>query len=376
MNILITGGAGFIGSSLALDLIGRGHTVRILDNLSPQIHGKNPESSPTYAKIRDKVDVIIGDVTRLEDWKKALPNMECVVHLAAETGTGQSMYQAHRYMDVNVSGTAHLLDLLSTEGADVKRMIIASSRAIYGEGKYVDSEGEVHFPTSRQAADLQQGIFNPTHHGEALRSVPTTEDCPFAPGSIYGLSKQVQEQMVLMAAKTRGISAFALRYQNVYGPGQSLQNPYTGIISIFSKLLLANSPINIFEDGLESRDFVYINDVVAATRAAIEHNNDTEVASVNVGNGIATSVMGVALILKKLYNSTSELNVTGNYRLGDIRHNTADIAKAKELLAYTPQTTIETGLQHFAAWVNTQQVTNDGGYERSLSELKEKGLLK
>ena len=376
MNILITGGAGFIGSSLALDLIGRGHKVRILDNLSPQIHGKNPDLSPTYCKVKDQVEVIIGDVTQLEDWKKALPNIECVVHLAAETGTGQSMYEAHRYMDVNVSGTAHLLDLLSEEGAAVKRMIIASSRAIYGEGKYVDNEGVVHFPASRQEADLQQGIFNPTHHGEALRSVPTTEDCPFAPGSIYGLSKQVQEQMVLMAAKTRGISAFALRYQNVYGPGQSLQNPYTGIISIFSKLLLANSPINIFEDGLESRDFVYINDVVAATRAAIEHNNDTEVASVNVGNGIATSVMGVALILKKLYNSTSELNVTGNYRLGDIRHNTADIAKAKELLAYTPQTTIETGLQHFAAWVSTQQVINDGGYERSLSELKEKGLLK
>lgn len=376
MKILITGGAGFIGSSLALDLISRGHTVRVLDNLSPQIHGDDHSVSPTLLRIKDKVDLVIGDVRNREDWQKVLPEMECVVHLAAETGTGQSMYQAHRYMDVNVSGTANLLDLLSTEGAAVKRMIIASSRAIYGEGKYVDQSDNIHFPTSRQEADLQQGIFNPTYNGEPLQSIPTTEDCPFAPGSIYGLSKQVQEQMVLMAAKTRGISAFALRYQNVYGPGQSLQNPYTGIISIFSKLLLANSPINIFEDGLESRDFVYINDVVAATCAAIENSDDVAVESINVGNGIATSVMAVALILKKLYNSSSELNITGNYRLGDIRHNTADIAKAKELLAYTPQTTIETGLQHFVEWVCTQQVTNDGGYERSLSELKEKGLLK
>jgi dTDP-L-rhamnose 4-epimerase len=182
--------------------------------------------------------------------------------------------------------------------------------------------------------------------------------------------------MVLMAAKTKDISAFALRYQNVYGPGQSLQNPYTGIISIFSKLLLANSPINIFEDGFESRDFVYINDVVATTRAAIEHENNAAVESINVGNGVASSVMEVATILKKLYDSSSELNVSGNYRLGDIRHNTADITKAKEMLAYLPQTAMETGLRHFADWVSTQQISNDGGYERSIAELKEKGLFK
>lgn len=299
-----------------------------------------------------------------------------MVHLAAETGTGQSMYQAHRYMDVNVSGTAHLLDLLGTEGANVQRIVLASSRAIYGEGKYVDQQGNTHYPAARNEVDLQQGIFNPTHQGNELKSVPTTEDCPFAPSSIYGLSKQVQEQMVLMAARTHGISGFALRYQNVYGPGQSLQNPYTGIISIFSKLLLANSPINIFEDGKESRDFVYITDVIAATRAAIEHKNKKEVSSINVGNGVATSVMDVATILKQLYNSNSALTVTGNYRLGDIRHNAADITIAKDILNYTPITNIETGLKNFAQWVGTQQVSNNGEYERSLSELKEKGLLK
>ncbi len=376
MNILITGGAGFIGSSLALDLIQRGHSVRILDNLSPQIHGADTSSSPTFLDVREKVDFLIGDVTCIEDWKRALPDMDCVVHLAAETGTGQSMYRVHHYMDVNVNGTAHLLDLLDYEGSGLSRIIIASSRAVYGEGEYVDESDVIHYPSSRNEVDLQNGIFNPSYNGKQLKSVSTTENCPFSPGSIYGLSKQVQEQMVLMAAKTKGISAFALRYQNVYGPGQSLQNPYTGIISIFSKLLLANNPINIFEDGMESRDFVYINDAVAATRAAIEHENNAAVESINVGNGIATSVMEVATILKKLYNSSSELNVSGNYRLGDIRHNTADITKAKEMLAYLPQTDIETGLRHFADWVGTQQVNNDEGYERSLSELKEKGLFK
>ncbi|MCF8275949.1 MAG: NAD-dependent epimerase/dehydratase family protein [Flavobacteriales bacterium] len=376
MNVLITGGAGFIGSSMAVELISRGHSVRILDNLSPQIHGTDPNFSPTLLRVKGKVDLHVGDVTNLDDWKKALQGIDCVVHLAAETGTGQSMYEAHHYMNVNVCGTAHLLDLLSHEGSNVKRIVVASSRAIYGEGKYVDGHGTVHYPVARHETDLKSGVFNPTYNGEELESVPTTEDTPFSPTSIYGISKQVQEQMILVAARTKGISAFALRYQNVYGPGQSLKNPYTGIISIFSKLLLANQPINIFEDGLESRDFVFIDDVVNATCAAIEHPDASAIESINIGNGIATSVARVADILKDLYRSDSALTTTGNYRLGDIRHNTADLTKAKQILGYASKTTVETGLKRFSEWVNTQKVNTDDSYQNSLDELKEKGLLK
>ena len=376
MNVLITGGAGFIGSSVALELISRGHYVRILDNLSPQIHGTDPNLSPTLLHVRGKVDLLVGDVTNFSDWEQALPGMDCVVHLAAETGTGQSMYEAHHYMNVNVCGTAHLLDLLSNEGSNIKRIVVASSRAIYGEGKYVDGKGNFHYPVARYETDLRSGVFNPTHNGEELQSVPTTEDTPFSPASIYGISKQVQEQMVLVAARTKGISAFALRYQNVYGPGQSLNNPYTGIISIFSKLLLANKPINIFEDGSESRDFVFIDDVVSATCAAIEHEDQSAIESVNVGNGVPTSVAKVAGILKDLYKSDSVLTTTGNYRLGDIRHNTADLTKAKQILAYASKTSIENGLKQFSEWVKTQNVNTDDSYQNSLDELKEKGLLK
>lgn len=376
MKVLITGGAGFIGSSLALHLISRGHSVRVLDNLSPQIHGDVADNSPTYQEILGKVDFIKGDVRNRADWEKALPQMECVVHLAAETGTGQSMYEVHHYMDVNIGGTAHLIDLLDAQGKDIKRMIIASSRAIYGEGRYVDSDSKIHFPSGRNESDLVSGIFNPTHNGVELQSAPTKEEDPFAPTSFYGLSKQVQEQMILMAAQTKGISAFALRYQNVYGPGQSLKNPYTGIISIFSKLLLANKPINIFEDGEESRDFVFIDDVISATRMAIEFDGNSTIDSLNVGHGVATSVNQVAQTLKRLYNSSSELNISGNYRIGDIRHNTADLSRARSLFGYAPQTDVEKGLGLFASWVKTQQLADDNSYENSILELRDKGLFK
>ena len=223
---------------------------------------------------------------------------------------------------------------------------------------------------------MKKGIFNPTHNGQELMSIPTTEDTPFSPASIYGLSKQVQEQMVLMSARTKGISGIALRYQNVYGPGQSLKNPYTGIISIFSKLLLQNKPINIFEDGLESRDFVFIDDVVQATRLAVEHKDSSLIDSVNIGSGIASSVKQIASILKELYDSSSALQITGNYRLGDIRHNTADLSKAENILSYKAKTNIEEGLWKFAEWVKTQEIQHDDSYEKSLQELKEKRLFK
>ena len=263
-RILITGGAGFIGSNLALALINRGHQVRILDNLSSQVHGEDPLQSELFQSIRYKTEFIKGDVTNRNDWLKALEGQEVVVHLAAETGTGQSMYEIERYCSVNIKGTAIMLDLITNNKQfNIKKMVVASSRAIYGEGKYQNSKGEIVYPDSRRNEDMRKGDFEVkcAATGETLQVLATDEESKIHPLSVYGITKYNQEQMVLTIGKALSIPAVALRYQNVYGPGQSLANPYTGILSIFSTLIKNGEDINIFEDGKESRDFVYITDV-------------------------------------------------------------------------------------------------------------------
>jgi len=238
-NILITGGAGFIGSNLALQLLQKGYTVTVLDNLLPQIHGDNPENtSPLYQSIKNKVQFIKGDVLHKKDWQQALKNQHIVVHFAAETGTGQSMYEIERYTNVNVSGTAILLDYLTNESHHIEKVIVASSRAVYGEGKYFSEKKQTYFyPLDRKEADLQNGIFelrNPEDDTEFLNVVATDEQSKIQPKSIYGLTKYHQEQALMICCSSLNIPCVAFRYQNVYGPGQSLSNPYTGILSIFS----------------------------------------------------------------------------------------------------------------------------------------------
>ena len=375
-NILISGGAGFIGSSLALKLVSLGHNVRVLDNLSPQIHTNSKENSHLYQSIKGKVTFINGDVRNRKDWQKAIANSTVIVHLAAETGTGQSMYQIEKYVQVNCGGTAIMLDLLANEKHTVKKVVVASSRAIYGEGKYYcESHGEV-YPNERKDTQMSNGQFEPLCSicKQPLSMLATDEDSKIHPSSIYGITKSDQEQMILVACKSLGISAIALRYQNVYGPGQSLINPYTGILSIFSTRILNNNPINIFEDGKESRDFVFLDDVVNATVLAIQDNN-LKSCSLNVGSGVSTTVQTVADSLKKLYQSDVDIKVSGNYRLGDIRHNKADISKIKKLLGFSPKVSIEDGLKQFVDWVKNQEVNYDK-YEQSINEMKDKGLMK
>ena len=265
-NILITGGAGFIGSNLTQKLVKKGFKVTILDNLSKQIHGKN-QNSTLYSSIKDIATFIKGDVCNKSDWQKALRNQDAVIHLAAETGTGQSMYEISRYNEVNILGTTHLLDILANENHTIKKMIIASSRSIYGEGKYLCKNDGVVYPNQRQDIDMANGKFNLVCFkcNEPLQLLATDEHSKIHPSSIYGITKQHQEQMILLIGKSLNIPAVALRYQNVYGPGQSLNNPYTGILSIFSTRLLNGNGIDIYEDGQESRDFVFIDDVVSAT---------------------------------------------------------------------------------------------------------------
>ena len=376
-NILITGGAGFIGSRLARELNARGHAVTIFDSLVPQVHGTDATNGELYRAAADVGPVIIGDVTDRSAVESALKGQEAVVHLAAETGTGQSMYEIERYVSSNIGGTSVLLDVLANQsGRSVAKIVVASSRSIYGEGRYLSKTVGYVYPATRLEEDLLAGMFDPRHPTGSgqLEMVPTTEDSKIHPSSVYGITKSTQEQLVMTVAPTLGISPVALRYQNVYGPGQSLSNPYTGILSIFSTLILKGSPINVFEDGRESRDFVYVDDVVSVTAdATLDDRANGHV--LNVGSGEATSVMTVVDELMRAYGRSVPVDVTGNFRLGDIRHNVADLAQIKMILGYNPRTGFREGLTQFARWVQGQEI-RDGGYEGSLDEMRRRQLLK
>lgn len=375
-NVLITGGAGFIGSNLALKLIEKGYIVTVLDNLSPQIHGTEPEvSSPLYLTIRGKVKFIKGSVTRREDWIEALKNQNFIVHLAAETGTGQSMYCIERYVDVNICGTSIMLDIIANSHQKISKVIVASSRSIYGEGKYITNSGNIVYPENRLESDMMNKNFQVSYNRDfTIKSVPTDEESKIHPSSVYGITKQNQEQLIMTVCPTIGVNSVAFRYQNVYGPGQSLSNPYTGILSIFSTQIRNHHPIQIFEDGNESRDFVYIDDVVDATILGLEldeANNQT----FNVGSGIQTTVLEVAETLVKSYDINVPINITGNFRIGDIRHNFASLEKIHKILGFSPKVDFNIGIKKFTSWVLSQKIQNDN-LELSLHEMKEKGLLK
>lgn len=377
-HVLITGGAGFIGSNVALKLITQGVEVTVLDNLSPQIHGENPdETSPLYNSIKGKVRFIKGTVTSRDDWHKALEGVDAVLHLAAETGTGQSMYEIEKYVNVNIGGTAILLDILTNEKTDVKRVVVAESRAIYGEGRYwSDDLNAFVYPDERPEETMSQGDFEVKYPGctKPLTLVGTTEDSKIHPGSVYGITKQVQGQLVHMVCQSIGIESVSFRYQNVYGPGQSLSNPYTGILSIFSTRIKNGNSINIFEDGRETRDFVYIDDIADATILGLTVPGVSGHAF-NIGTGVATDVLTVANTLIKHYGINVPVTVSGNYRLGDIRHNFADITKARTLLGFEPKWSFDAGIEQFCRWVNGQPVQEDN-YEKSIEEMKQKGLYK
>lgn len=376
-KVLVTGGAGFIGSHIALQLIEKGYEVIVMDNLLEQIHGVNPDqTSPLYCSIKDKVHFIKGDVGDRALFEQALEDVDYVIHLAAETGTGQSMYEIKRYIDVNIGGTALLLDILTNSKHNVKRVIVAESRAIYGEGKYhCEKCGDV-YPIERKDEDMANGDFecHCPKCGGKVSLMATTEDSAIHPSSVYGIGKQVQGQLVHMICKSIGIESVSFRYQNVYGPGQSLTNPYTGILSIFSTRIKSHKEINIFEDGKESRDFVYIDDVVDATIAGMEVP-EANGRVFNIGTGVSTDVLTVAQTLSKHYGIEVPLEVTGNYRLGDIRHNYADISLAKKILGFQPKWTFDAGIKQFTDWVNRQELQTDN-YEASLEEMKQKGLFK
>lgn len=375
-KVLITGGAGFIGSRLARRFVREGYAVVVLDALIPQVHGEDPAvTSEGLALLGDDVELIVGSITDGDAIRRALDGVSIVVHLAAETGTGQSMYEIDRYVSTNTGGTALLLDILTNSEHTVQRVVVASSRSVYGEGAYQTSESRLVYPSHRSEDRMRAGDFDVYFPGEGkVEVVPTGEDALLHPSSVYGITKQMQESLVMTVAPSIGIDAVALRYQNVYGPGQSLSNPYTGILSIFSTLIRQNKEIRIFEDGFESRDFVFIDDIVEATfLASVSDKAPGNV--LNVGSGVATTVHEVVAALLRSFGTQVQVKVTGEYRLGDIRHNVADISRLREILDYAPQVGFDEGVSRFVSWVRDEPLGVDN-FERSLSELAERGMLR
>lgn len=377
MNILITGGAGFIGSHLTKKLINNGHYVRILDNLSPQIHSSTP-----YWLENKNIDFIEGCITNRSIIHDSIKDIEVVIHLAAETGTGQSMYEVSKYYDVNVMGTAQLFDVLTNEEAiSVKKVLLASSRSVYGEGSYICKNIECKKQNLRQFPDSRSFEVLSNHNwdhscsecGSKLSCCSTKESDKISPASIYAASKYAQEDIIRIGSNALSIDYAIFRLQNVYGPWQSLENPYTGILSIFSTKIRNNKEIQVFEDGKESRDFVNVDDVAEIFSRAVDY--DKKISDViNVGSGIATSVFDIAKHLVSAFNIKVPINVTSNFRVGDIRNNYANTSKLKYYFDYSPSTSIEDGISEFVDWVNTQPIKDDR-LSSANSELMKRDLM-
>jgi len=379
-KVLITGGLGFIGLELARTLVRRGMMVRLLDNLSPQIHGVNSQTDLGAVLDKHHAEVMLGDVCQRSDWVLALRDVAAVVHLAAETGTGQSMYRIGDYTNTNVLGTALLLDVLANDRHDVRKLVLASSRSVYGEGAYRCVRCGLVSPPMRSLPSLMANQWEPVCPlcSGAVDPIATPETCTTSPVSVYAATKLAQEDLVRIAAGALGIPFLIFRLQNVYGEGQSLNNPYTGILSIFSNRIRQRKLITLFEDGQESRDFVHVSDVAEVVALGLTGDGG-DGRIMNVGSGVQVSVETIALSLKRQFADASSPVVSGQYRLGDIRHNCADISAIGQTLGFSPKVPLEEGVERFVRWVKTQPIAEDGaegGLDRANRELIERGLMK
>lgn len=368
-HVLITGGAGFIGSHLAIELLGRGYKVRALDNLAAQVHGpgrQRPDYLPT------DVELLWGDVRDPEMLGRALEGIDAVVHLAALVGVGQSMYQIAEYTSVNTVGTGVLLEKLSRR--PVEKLLVASSMSIYGEGLYRDADGAIREAAERPIEQLRAGDWEVKDNlGRNLIPQPTPESKVPVLASVYALSKFDQERLCLVLGRTYGIPVVALRLFNTYGPNQALSNPYTGALSNFASRVLNGREPLIFEDGLQQRDFVSVYDVARAFRMALE-STAADGLAINISNGVAMTVREVATrTIRALGDPNLEPSITGKYRAGDIRHCFADIGLAARVLGWKPQVTLEEGLADLARWIEGQEAIDRGMEARA--ELAARGLM-
>ena len=371
-SVLITGGAGFIGSHLVDRLIRAGRSVRVLDALLPQVH---PAGPPAYLS-RD-AELITGDVRDTQAIARALDGADVVVHLAAAVGVGQSMYEIRQYCDVNVMGTAALLEALVRRKDRPRRLVVASSMSIYGEGAFVCESCGPQAPLPRPRAQLERrewGVRCPTC-GRALEPIGTSESKRLIPTSIYAINKRDQEEMVLVTARSLGIPAVALRFFNVYGDRQALSNPYTGVAAIFSSALLNGRRPVIFEDGLQARDFIHVSDIAEACLRAVER---TEVAdeAINIGTGRPVNLVQLLELLKAEIPGTGDIQpeILGKFREGDVRSCYADISRARQLLGFEPRVPLEQGVKALAEWVRQQ--TSEHRSDAALAELRHHGLVR
>lgn len=371
MKVLITGGAGFVGSHTADALLNKGYQVRILDNLTPQVHGSGGQL-PGY--LSREVEFIHGDVRDRQAVIKALQGVGAVYHLAAAVGVGQSMYEVYDYVSVNSLGGAMLLDVLVKEKHSVEKVIVASSMSIYGEGQYLCHDCGVVYPKLRTNAqlELRDWEMRCPRCQHSVSPLPTSEDKPLFPTSIYAITKRDHEETFLNIGRTYKLPTVALRYFNIYGSRQALSNPYTGVSAIFcSRLLNKNTPI-IFEDGLQSRDFTHISDIVQANLLALE-KDEANYEMFNVGTGVQMSIRQVGEILIERLAHDLELQILGQYRAGDIRHCYADISKIQQCLGYQPRVSFTEGVKELIEWVSTQQA--EDLVEKAKSQLEERNLV-
>jgi dTDP-L-rhamnose 4-epimerase len=372
-KVLVTGGAGFIGSHLVAALAAAGHRVRVLDALDPQVHGTEPLPGVT----RD-AEMIRGDLRDGDLLERALDGIEVVFHQAAAVGVGQSMYQAAAYTSVNCQGTALLMEKMAARRSSrVEKVVVASSMSVYGEGGYVCRSCGPASPGPRDARRLKEGRWEPPCPacGEDLLPVPTVEEKPLGPTSVYAVTKRFQEETVLVMGRAYGIPAVALRYFNVYGPGQALSNPYTGVAAIFSARLLNGLAPVIFEDGGQGRDFTHVSDVVQANLLAMEKDQGNGEVF-NVGTGRLTPLLDLARGLQQRLAPQTGLSprIAGTFREGDIRHCYADISRIRTRLGFEPKVFLEQGFDDLASWARTQRP--EDRFEQASGELLSRGLLR
>lgn len=371
-RVLITGGAGFIGRRLAVRLTQDGWRVRVVDNLLAQVHGPDADFPALLAR---DCECVRGDVCDPAIMRAVSGDIDAVVHLAAETGTAQSMYEMRRYAEVNVVGLATVLEAVMPQASRLRRVLLASTRAVYGEGKYRCARCGIVHPDLRTREQLERRAWDPPCRdcGGPLEAVATDEGTPVRPVSVYGDTKAAQEQLLTTFGRSFGVDVTILRYQNVFGAGQSLSNPYTGILTAFYRRIAQEQVPLVFEDGMESRDFVHVDDVVDATARALTHPR-TAGGTFNVGSGVRTSIGELARVMVAQMNRTVTPLVTGQFRIGDIRHCYADISRMSEALAWQPQVPLASGVDEFCTWARSQTFEEDVE-NRAERELKDRRLL-
>jgi len=369
-NVLVTGGAGFIGSHIVDELVDKGYDVTVIDNLTEQVH----DGKPNY--LNDDAEYVWGDVRNRELMAELLEEADVLNHQASAVGVGQSMYEIEKYVEVNTLATARILDIIVNEGIELEKVIVAASMSSYGEGAYrCPNEGEIRYPPLRDSEQLKTGQWEHVcpDCGTELEPIPTPESKPRESTSVYAISKKDQEELTLSVCRAYDIPAVALRYFNIYGSRQSLNNPYTGVCAIFSSRIKNDNPPLIFEDGKQTRDFIHVSDVARANRLAME--SDASDVALNIGSGNPKTIRGIAQTLIELYGKEDELEpeVANDFRQGDIRHCFADTDVAASEIGFETDVEFKQGMRELVQWGRTQDA--DDRFEEAHAELEEKGLV-